>query len=146
MLNRELIGMKLPLQPVDVEKGRLLFFAKAIGQTDPIYIDESSSQAAGHQSLLAPPTFLMVLRMESLGDFNILDPLGIDIGKLLHAEEYYRYHKPVVAGDKIRFEGELSDMYEKNNGKLDFFVQEYKAFNQHNELVGEIKHTLVVRN
>ncbi|OYU29637.1 MAG: acyl dehydratase, partial [Comamonadaceae bacterium PBBC2] len=37
MIDRQFIGHTMPAFQVLVEKGRLKFFAKATGQTDPIY-------------------------------------------------------------------------------------------------------------
>ena len=55
MIDPRHIGHTLPPYAVDVEKGRLKFFAKAIGQTDPVYTDEATAKAAGHPSLPVPP-------------------------------------------------------------------------------------------
>ena len=49
MADKNLIGHKIGAYSVDVEKGRLRFFAKAIGETDAIYTDEAAAQAAGHR-------------------------------------------------------------------------------------------------
>ena len=48
MIDRKFIGMALPEFSAQVEAGALRFFAKAIGQTDPIYIDEAEAREAGH--------------------------------------------------------------------------------------------------
>ena len=39
MIDRQFIGHTMPAFEVLVEKGRLRFFAKATGQTDPVYTD-----------------------------------------------------------------------------------------------------------
>ena len=57
MIDRQYIGHRFPVFQVEVEKGRLRFFAKAIGETDPVYFDEKAAKAAGHPGLLVPPTF-----------------------------------------------------------------------------------------
>ncbi|MGR3780209.1 MAG: FAS1-like dehydratase domain-containing protein, partial [Albimonas sp.] len=61
MIDRKYIGREMAPLTVDVERGQLLFFAKATGQTDPIYIDEAAARAAGYRALPAPPTFLFSL-------------------------------------------------------------------------------------
>ncbi len=45
MADKSLIGHKLDKFSVDVEKGRLRFFAKAIGETDPVYTSEAAAIA-----------------------------------------------------------------------------------------------------
>ena len=55
MIDRKYIGHAMPGFDVLVEKGRLRFFAKATGQTDPVYSDEAAARAAGHPGLPVPP-------------------------------------------------------------------------------------------
>src|SRR5213076_1850421 len=59
MADKSLIGRQMSQGTVDVEKGRLRFFAKAIGESDPVYTDESAARDAGHPTLPVPPTFFM---------------------------------------------------------------------------------------
>ena len=44
MLDRSFIGHKFDAHTVEIEKGRLRFFAKAIGETNPIYFDEAAAR------------------------------------------------------------------------------------------------------
>ena len=55
MIDRQFIGHTMPAFEVLVEKGRLRFFAKATGQTDPVYTDEAAARAAGHPASSAAP-------------------------------------------------------------------------------------------
>ena len=55
MIDRKYIGHAMPGFDVLVEKGRLRFFAKATGQTDPVYSDEAAARAAGHPGSPVPP-------------------------------------------------------------------------------------------
>mgnify|MGYP006188918339 FL=1 len=64
MPDKSLIGRSLGVTQCEVEKGRLRFFAKAIGETDPIYTDEAAAREAGHRSLPVPPSFLTCLEAE----------------------------------------------------------------------------------
>ena len=65
MIDRRFIGHRLAPFTVDVEPGRLRFFAKATGHDDPVYGDEEAARAAGHPGLPVPPTFFFCLEMES---------------------------------------------------------------------------------
>src|SRR3546814_9496304 len=71
----------------EVEKGRLRFFAKAIGETRPEFIDEDAAKAAGHQSLLAPPTILFSGPLDHDDVPKLLQMLGIDMNNILHGEQ-----------------------------------------------------------
>ena len=129
----------------DVEKQRLRFFAKATGQTDPIYFDEQAARENGHPSILAPPTFLTVVGHEQEKPYKYITDLGIDFGKILHAGQTYKYHKPVYAGDVITMESQIVDLYEKKNGALQFIEFQSTYANQDNIMVAESLATLVAR-
>ena len=64
MADKSLIGHVTAQGSVEVEKGKLRFFAKAIGETDPVYTDPAAARDAGHRDLPVPPTFLFCLEME----------------------------------------------------------------------------------
>ena len=146
MIDRRYIGHTFPSFEVEVEKGRLRFFAKAIGETDPVYFDEKAAQAAGHPSLLVPPTFLFCLEMESPDPAAIRNLLGLDYRRLLHGEQGFVYHAPVYAGDTLRFDQRVEDIYEKKNGALEFVLRKTKVTNQHQKLVAELRTVTVMRN
>ena len=46
MIDRSHVGLELPVVHWPVEKGRLLAFARAIGETRPEYTDEAAAIAA----------------------------------------------------------------------------------------------------
>ena len=103
MIDRQYIGHAMPSFEVLVEKGRLHFFAKATGQTDPVYWDEVAARAAGHPALPVPPTFLFCLEMASPDPAAIRHLLGMDYRRLLHGEQGFTYHSLAYAGDVLRF-------------------------------------------
>lgn len=146
MIDRRHIGRELPPFQVEVEKGRLRFFAKATGQTDPVYIDEAAARAAGHPSLPVPPTFLFCLEMESPNPAAIRDLLGIDYRSLLHGEQGFSYHAMAYAGDTLSYQQRIDDIYDKKNGALEFVVRKTRVSNQRDELVAELRCVTVVRN
>lgn len=146
MLDRRYIGHELPAFQVDVEKGRLRFFAKATGQTDPIYSDEAAARAASHPSLPVPPTFLFCLEMESPNPAAIRELLGMDYRRILHGEQGFTYHALAHAGDTLTFQQRIEDIYDKKNGALEFVVRKTRVTNQRSELVAEMRCVTVYRN
>lgn len=146
MIDKKHIGLKSTPHRVEVEKGRLRFFAKAIGETDPLYFDDDAAKAAGYASLPAPPTFAFCLGMEKTNPFEDLETMGIDLGKVLHAEQKFTYHTSICAGDRLSFETEVSDIYEKKGGALEFVIQDCCVKNQNGTLVAELRRVIVVRN
>ena len=146
MLDTTKVGHEFQSFTVDVEKGRLKFFAKAIGETNPVYSDEAAAKDAGYHALPAPPTFAMVLDMEGPENMPVLALLGMDIGRILHGNQGFEYLGPICAGDTITVTARIIDMFDKKNGALEFVVQENTYTNQHGELVAKAQQTLVYRN
>lgn len=146
MIDREFIGYEPSPHSVEVEKGRLRFFARVIGETDPVYTDEDAAKAAGFRSLPVPPTMLFCLDMEVPNPFEILDTLGVDIGRILHGEQTFVYHADACAGDTLTYQSTVSDIFDKKGGKLEFIVEDTKVTNQDDAHVADLRRVLVVRN
>jgi acyl dehydratase len=146
MIDRRHIGHVLPAFTVPVEAGRLRFFAKATGNTDPVYSDEAAARDAGHPSLPVPPTFFFCLEMEQPNPAAVRELLGLDYRSLLHGEQRFRYHALAHAGDRLRVEARIADIYDKKGGALEFVVRETTVTNQHGALVAELTCVTVVRH
>ena len=146
MIDRRYIGHALAPFSVPVETGPLRFFAKAIGQTDPVYSDEAAARDAGHPGLPVPPTFLFCLEMNAPNPAAVRELLGLDYRRLLHGEQQFVYHAPAHAGDVLRFEQRIEDIYDKKGGALEFVVRRTRVSNQHGALVAELRSVTVMRN
>ncbi len=146
VIDRKYIGHVEPAFEVLVEKGRLRFFAKATGQTDPVYTDDAAAHAAGHPALPVPPTFLFCLEMEAPDPAAIRNLLGMDYRRLLHGEQGFVYERMAYAGDVLRFEQSIEDIYDKKNGALEFVVRKTIVTNQRREPVAQLRTVSVLRN
>ena len=87
MIDKSFIGRELPPSTLTLERGRLRFFAQAIGETDPVYTDVDAARAAGYADLPAPPTFLFAAELDSGQSTALLELLQIPLAKLLHGEQ-----------------------------------------------------------
>jgi acyl dehydratase len=144
------IGKRFPTRQGRVEPEAIARFARALGETNPIYFDSASAIAKGYRAIPAPPTYAICVKMahqQQNPEQLLWDVLGID-GKgvtLLHAEQSFGYRAPICAGDLLTFEERVADIYEKKNGSLVFVVLETTVGNQLGEAVGVIRHTEVAR-
>lgn len=146
MIDPRHIGHRLPAFSVPVEAGRLRFFAKATGQTDPVYVDEAAARDAGHPGLPVPPSFFFCLEMDAPDPAALRTLLGIDYRRILHGEQQFIYHAMAHAGDTLRLEPRIADIYSKKAGALEFVRRETRVSNQHGALVAELTCLTVVRN
>jgi len=146
VIDRSIVGREYPPFSVEVEKRWVRSFAEAIGETDPIYLDEQAARAAGYRSLAVPPTFPFAAIMERNQSFMILDELGIDKRRTMHGEQSFAWHGDLCAGDVLNGRQRIVDVYDKKNGALEFIVCEIACTNQLGEPVCDLRTTIVVRN
>ncbi len=98
-----------------IEAGHIMLFARAVGETDPIYHDVEYAKASEFGQPIAPLTFVQAsaqfdpeARMrprdgvpwhgsgaQPMYDSPAIPRTG---GTGLHAEQHYEYHRPLLAG------------------------------------------------
>lgn len=84
-----------------VSREKIREFARAVKAQNPVHFDTEAAQAAGHQDLVAPPTFAIVISQAADAEL-IQDPsAGIDFSRVVHADQRFTHHRAIVAGDEI---------------------------------------------
>lgn len=146
MIDTAWIGRELAPAELSIDRTRLRFFAKAIGETDPIYTDVAAARAAGYRDLPAPPTFLFAAEMDAGTIDRLLVDLAIPVSKLLHGEQGFTHHRPVCAGDHVTVRSRIADIYTKKNGSLEFVVKTSTVTDQNGVLVADLRSVLVCRH
>lgn len=132
-----------PLQ-FDMERGRLRLFAKAIGETDPIYTDVAAARAAGHPDLLVPPSFLgNSIELEIPDPLGWVAALGGNTQGTTHAEQIFTYHKLAYAGDSLTFKRRIADVYTKKGGQLEFLIKQTDIY-RGEELIAEVQFVMAL--
>ena len=144
-VSADVIGRSLPTVETTVERGRLRFFAEAIGDENPIYRDLDAAREAGHPDLPAPPTFLFGLKLDGPDPHRWIAALGIDMRFVLHGTQRFDYRQLVFAGDEVVFRPRISDVYEKRGGALEFIVVDTEV-TRGADVVAVLTETLVVRH
>ena len=123
MAATDLIGQKLPESVIVIERGPVARFAEAVLSTSPVYSSAPAAAAAGFPAIPVPPTFTFIA-----GYWGALaeeqperDPAAVDLaellaglrkdgGLLLHGEQEFRYHAPVLVGQRLRSSGVVEDV------------------------------------
>lgn len=145
-INPEVIGRELPVATIEIERGRVRFFASAIGETDPVYLNLTAAREAGHPDLPVPPTFLFSVDLEAHDSIALLTDLGVDLRRVLHGEQSFTYHQPVYAGETLTVRPRISDVYTKKGGALEFVVKQTTLSRADGAVVADLTSTLVVQN
>jgi len=123
-------GRSIPPVPIPIERGQLRFFAKVLGETDPIHFDVRAARAQGHPDLVAPPSFFMVIEANAneelarTGQASALALIKCDFRYLLHGDEHYSYHGLLYAGDEVSFETRIVDFVDKKGGAMELVLLE----------------------
>jgi acyl dehydratase len=140
--DRSALGVESAPVSYDVERGAIRKFAEAIGDDDPIYVDEKAAQAVGFKTIVAPPTFLCTFRPQKLPD------LHIQFGRVrLNGGNEYEYYRPIYAGDTITLTARYVDVRERSGrtGSMVFVITELTFTNQHGEVVAKGRNTGIMR-
>ena len=142
-LNR-VVGKEYPPYAVTVERGRIKDFARAIGDLNPLYLDDDVGRASEWGDVIAPPTFPISFRDES-GD--LLRDIGTDVSRLLHGEQEFEIFEPLRPGETYLCRSKIVDQYEKTGktGPMGFVVRETAVVDKHNEVVAKMRGITVVR-
>ena len=128
-VDTSVVGKSTMKVRVVVERGPVSQFAQAVTDENPVYHDASAAQAAGLAGIPAPPTY----GFSGLGFwgkfpeqqpkdqpegnpmFEVMGGLMKTGGLILHGEEEFTYHRPLVVGDVLIGEGKVVDIYEKDS-------------------------------
>jgi uncharacterized protein len=121
----------------------------ALGDTNPIYHDETAAKAAGHPGIVAPPAMIQVWTMMGLGGVR---PDDDPLGKILELfdeagyigvvatnceQTYHRYLRP---GEEVSVAAELTDVVGPKRTALGegFFVTQRITWSVGDEDVAEM--------
>lgn len=101
-VNPDLVGRVFPpTPPYLVGREKVREFARAVFAEAPQHSDPEAARALGYADVVAPPTFAMVVQDITLQQLLAEPESGIELSRLVHAEQRFRYSRPIVAGDEL---------------------------------------------
>jgi uncharacterized protein len=124
-------------------------WVEAIGDRNPIYVDEAAARAAGHPGIVAPPAMIQVWTMFGLGGERPKDdPLG-PIMQLMDDAGYIgvvatnceqTYHRYLQPGDQVSITAEMGDVVGPKQTALGegYFVNQHIIWRVGDEDVAEM--------
>lgn len=147
MINESVIGTAFTPVHATVEPRRLRLFFDAIDEDNPIFRDEEAAYGAGFAGIPIPPSYLFCQEMMDAGDpVEFLTVLGIPIARILHGEQSFVYHAPIVAGDQLLFESSVTNVTQKKGGAMTLLELTSRVTNQDGVHVADEVRTVVIRN
>ena len=147
MVDQSAVGHRFTPVTARVEPGRLRFFLDTLGEQNPVYRDAEAARAAGFAGTPVPPTYLFCLEMmDADAPFEMLEALDIDLARVLHGEQSFVYHAPVMVGETLTFRPQVKSVTDKKGGAMTLVVVETEVVNQHGVHVADTSRTIVVRN
>ena len=102
-------------EPFRVSREKIREFANALGERNPICHSVEAAIAAGYEDLVAPPTFLTSLQLLELERLLSSPDVGLDISQILHGEQGFDLHRPVIAGDELVSKTVIEDKRERGD-------------------------------
>ncbi|HET7072514.1 MAG TPA: MaoC family dehydratase N-terminal domain-containing protein [Mycobacterium sp.] len=98
----------------EVGREKIREFALSVKDEHPAHFSEIDAAAAGYPGVVAPLTFLAVagrrVQLEIFTKFNI----PINIARVFHRDQKFRFHRPIVANDKLFFDTYLDSVLESH--------------------------------
>ncbi|HET7309131.1 MAG TPA: MaoC family dehydratase N-terminal domain-containing protein [Actinomycetota bacterium] len=102
------------------------------------------ADAVGHRGPGVPPTIVTVPEIEAGLDHAVSDPrLGIDLSRVLHAEQEYRWSRPVLLGETLTASATIES--DRNKGGMRFLILRTEVVDEAGEPVAAGRSTLIVR-
>lgn len=127
-----------------LDRSQLRLFAKATGQSDPVWTDLAVAQVQGLPDLPVPPTFLFGIELQQPEPFGWLTSFGVDMKAVLHGSQSFVHHAGVFAGDEVTATSSITGVTVKKGGALTF-VERRTDISRGPELVAQLTSTIVVR-
>jgi acyl dehydratase len=129
--------------PLVITREMIRNFCEAIGETNPLYLDEQAARQGPYGGIVAPPSFAMTFRtrrhfLELLPNFK---RRGFDAGKDVE------FLEPIRPGDRVTLSSAIKEIYEKTgrSGSMVFIVVRSTLRNQKGEVLAHIDHRFMSR-
>ena len=98
----------------EVDREKIREFAHAVKDDHPAHYSEEAAKEIGYDAVGASLTFLAVAgRRVQLEIFNHFD-VPINMERVLHRDQKLRFHRPILAGDKLYFDSYLDSVTESH--------------------------------
>lgn len=134
----------------EVNQAMIRHWVEAMGDTNPVYVDEDAARATGRDGVIAPPTMLQAWTMKGLVPppeppeptpyTKLLAELAADgYTSVVATNCEQTYHRELRLGDLLTMSDVITDVSDEKRTALGvgrFVTSEMRFTDQHGELVG----------
>ena len=109
--------------PEELGRASIRYFALAIGDDNPIYVDEEQARAAGLPDVVAPPTLICESNQylhrepDDNGFIGHSWELPVTGCRLIRGGNAYEFARPALPTDRITVTWRIKDIVEKQTSK-----------------------------
>ncbi len=134
------VGSLLNTAVIEVEKGKIKQYVKAMGETSPLYQDEEYARKSRYGGLIAPPGLLATQKMSGGASRDVPWKEREFLKNSVDAGEKFEFYKPVRPGDIVfltrKLRG-LSERKSKSLGRMRLTEFEVTYTNQKGEVIAK---------
>lgn len=149
---RAMVGQEVVSHaPEEVSTSSIRRFAMAVGDANPLYVDEEYAKKSKYGGIIAPPVYLTAVNHDAfaeIGDDGRLKSrikLPPPLNRLARGGNEFEFFQPARPGDALTIKRKITDIFQKEgkSGGLVFVIYETSYTNQKDELLAINRETLI---
>lgn len=117
----------------EVGKAKIAEFARAVQNFHPAHFDTDAAAESGHDSLVAPPTFMSLIAFVAQRRLFEETFSCYSMPQILQVDQKFAFHRPLLAGDRLSCE--VSLISARKAAGADLIVVENEIFDQRDQPV-----------
>ena len=132
-----------PFDPYEVTRVKIREFAEAVDARSGAHFQPEIARAEGYADVVAPSTFAVLIAQQA--EFHVVvDPeVGVDFTKVVHADERFTHHRPLVAGDVVTTTVTIENIVQRAG--ISMVTTRAEIVDEDNAPVATVSSTLAVR-
>jgi hypothetical protein len=143
---KDAIGVESPPSTLEVDKTAVRMFARAVGQTDPVFYDEDEAKRRGYRSLPAPPGYLGTpIFNPAASDASVSRRRNFQtpLKRVLNGGTEVEYYGEICAGDVLTSRSKIAEIVERQGsiGRMLITTTETSYTNQDGKVVAVMRGT-----
>ena len=132
-----------PFDAYEVTRVKIREFAEAVDARSGAHFQPQIAKAEGYADVVAPTTFAVMIAQQA--EFHVVvDPeVGVDFTKVVHADERFTHHRPLVAGDVVTTTVTIENIVQRAG--ISMVTTRAEIVDEDNAPVATVSSTLAVR-